>query len=91
MKDVCLRSWSCAADQTIETLVLAMTTFHVSLGLLALFSAEAPLPLGKLVPPPTFAEFWRLRRNDTTHYSSGRFRHHSDHSGSCNTHVEDNG
>ena len=57
MKDVCLRSWSCAADQTIETLVLAMTTFHVSLGLLALFSAEAPLPLGKLVPPPTFAEF----------------------------------
>ena len=56
MKDEYLMSWSCTADQTITTLVLAMHTFHMSLGLLALVSAWALLPVGKLVPLP-YAEF----------------------------------
>ena len=79
MKDVYLMSWSCTADQTITTLVLAMHFFHMSLGLLALLGAWALLPLGKLVPP-TFAEFGAYattippstRRGDLTTISATR-------------------
>ncbi|CAE7907718.1 unnamed protein product, partial [Symbiodinium microadriaticum] len=78
-QDVYLMSWSCTADQTITTLVLAMHFFHMSLGLLALLGAWALLPLGKLVPP-TFAEFGAYattippstRRGDLTTISATR-------------------